>query len=162
MKQRHLLIGRGNIIPRSTGQYPVYSSSTQNNGLFCYSNKYMFDQELVSWSIDGGGDFFYRDKHKFSLTNVTGYLISTNSDYLNPYYLYLILSYLHTQKIFDYQSKALPGEVRSQYKIPVPSIQEQMILINIFKQIDVIESESIRIINQLKLLKQGLLQQMFI
>ena len=123
MKQGHLL-DRGNIIHRSTGQYPVYSSSTQNNGLFCYSNEYMFDQELVSWSIDGGGDFFYRDKHKFSLTNVTGYLISTDLNYLNPYYLYLIFSYLHKQKIFDYQSKALPGEVRSQYKIPVPSIQE--------------------------------------
>ena len=34
----------------------------------------MFDEELISWSVDGGGNFFYRSKHKYSLTNVSGYI----------------------------------------------------------------------------------------
>jgi len=68
---------RGNVISEkdikeNPGSYPVYSSSAQNNGLFGYYGKYMFDEELITWSVDGGGYFFYRPKHKFSVTNVVG------------------------------------------------------------------------------------------
>ena len=53
-----IVLNRGNIIPKSDGIYPVYSSSVKNNGLMGYANNYMFNEELITWSIDGGGDFF--------------------------------------------------------------------------------------------------------
>jgi len=34
----------------------------------------MFDEALVTWSVDGGGKFFYRPKSKYSITNVSGFL----------------------------------------------------------------------------------------
>lgn len=55
------MLNRGNIIPKHAKsdlyQYPVYSSSTKNNGLMGYNDSYMFDKELITWSIDGGGNF---------------------------------------------------------------------------------------------------------
>ena len=56
-------LGRGNIISKDDinnypGPFPIYSSSAHNNGKFGEYAKYMFDEELVTWSVDGGGSFF--------------------------------------------------------------------------------------------------------
>ena len=60
---------RGRIIPKTAlskdFKYPVYSASAQNNGLMGYADTYDLDEELISWSVDGGGNVFYRPKHKF-------------------------------------------------------------------------------------------------
>ena len=69
-------LGRGNVISKTDlsdfpGEYPVYSSSATGRGEFGRYGKYMFDEERISWSIDGGGRFFYRHAHKYSVTNVT-------------------------------------------------------------------------------------------
>ena len=39
-------------------------------------SKYMFSENMITWSIDGGGDFFLREGHKFSITNVCGFIKS--------------------------------------------------------------------------------------
>ena len=57
-------LGRGNIISKKDianfpGEYPIYSSAREKNGTFGYYGKYMFDEELITWSIDGGGRLFY-------------------------------------------------------------------------------------------------------
>ena len=72
-------LGRGNVISKldiaaHPGPYPIYSSAQMNNGKFGEYGKYMFDKELITWSVDGGGQLFYRPKHKFSVTNVAGSL----------------------------------------------------------------------------------------
>ena len=56
-------MGRGNVISRETieshpGNYPVFSSSATGDGIIGYYADYMFDDERISWSIDGGGRFF--------------------------------------------------------------------------------------------------------
>ncbi|NDB86274.1 MAG: restriction endonuclease subunit S, partial [Alphaproteobacteria bacterium] len=61
-------MGRGDVISKpdlidNPGNFPVYSSSALNNGLFGSYGKYMFDDSRITWSIDGGGKFFFRDKH---------------------------------------------------------------------------------------------------
>ena len=56
-------LGRGNIISKDDinafpGSYPIYSSSAHNNGKFGEYAKFIFDEELITWSVDGGGNLF--------------------------------------------------------------------------------------------------------
>ena len=72
-------LGRGQIISKDDilscpGNYPVYSSSATGNGEFGRYGKFMFDDERITWSIDGGGRLFYREPHKYSVTNVCGWI----------------------------------------------------------------------------------------
>ncbi|NBO55377.1 MAG: hypothetical protein EBU84_12480, partial [Actinobacteria bacterium] len=86
----------------------------------------MFDEEMITWSIDGGGRLFYRPKHKFSVTNVGGTLRVLNPKVLEIRYLHRALENLHSQKVFDWVFKAHPSVIRKVYdEIPVPALDEQ-------------------------------------
>lgn len=120
---------RGKVISRSDieaspGPYPVYSSAATNNGAFGHYGHYMFDEELITWSIDGGGHFFYRPVHKFSVTNVGGILRVLDST-LHCQFLVYELQYLHSLQRFDYQSKAHPSVIRHIYRLHLPPLDEQ-------------------------------------
>jgi len=129
-----ITLGRGQVISKKDleadpGIYPVYSSSAQGNGEFGQYGKFMFDEELISWSVDGGGRFFYRPKHKFSVTNVSGWLRINSPQKINAKYLYRVLDTEWQEKSFDYVAKAHPSVIREMYKIPLPpfEIQEQIV-----------------------------------
>ena len=119
---------RGNVIPKFEYSdefcYPVYSSSVHNNGLMGYYKSFMFDCEIISWSIDGGGHFFYRPRHKFNVTNVCGYIELDISIY-NYRFVSEVLSYQHSKMIFDYQSKAHPSVIDTLYYLPLLPLCEQ-------------------------------------
>ena len=73
-------ISRGQVISKdfikeNAGEYPVYSSQTENNGELGKINSYMYDGEYLTWTTDGAnaGTVFYRNG-KFSVTNVCGLL----------------------------------------------------------------------------------------
>jgi type I restriction enzyme M protein len=125
-----LELGRGQIISKTDllltpGEYPVYSSSAQGVGEFGKYGKYMFEEELITWSIDGGGKVFYRHKHKFSVTNVSGWLRIIDKEKLNARYLYFILDNQWKTKEFNYVAKAHPSVIRSMYRIPIPPLEFQ-------------------------------------
>jgi len=72
-------LSRGKVISKrdienTPGDYRIYSSSVKNDGLFGCYGEHMFDEEMITWSVDGGGHFFHRPKHKFSVTNVCGFM----------------------------------------------------------------------------------------
>tara|TARA_R110000787_G_scaffold286186_1_gene403612 strand:+ start:7746 stop:8948 length:1203 start_codon:yes stop_codon:yes gene_type:complete len=122
-------LGRGKVISKKDiesipGDYPIYSSSVKNRGLMGAYGEYMFDEELISWSVDGGGDFFYRPKHKFSVTNVSGYM-RLNTERLNYQFIAAQLELHHSKLEFDYQFKAHPSVIRKAYKLAVPTLEEQ-------------------------------------
>lgn len=138
-------LGRGNVISKKDlieipGSYPVYSASRLNQGEFGKYGKYMFDEELITWSVDGGGNFFYRPKHKFSVTNVCGWLRIIKREVLSYKYLYSVLYFLHSKLYFDYIFKAHPSVIREKYKIPLPplKIQKQIVarIEEFFEKID--------------------------
>lgn len=92
-------LGRGRVISNieigeNPGQYPVYSSQTENDGIMGYLNTYDFEGEYVTWTTDGAnaGTVFYR-KGKFNCTNVCGTIQPKNWDLIDlrylPYYLNL-------------------------------------------------------------------------
>ncbi|NCA69310.1 MAG: hypothetical protein EOM91_04260 [Sphingobacteriia bacterium] len=120
IKKGTIQLGRGNIIStkdieKNPGIYPIYSSSAQGSGEFGRYGSYMFDEELVTWSIDGGGKLFYRPKHKFSVTNVSGYM-RIDSLRWNIRFIYYCFDLQHQNIAFDYQIKAHPSVIR--YLVP--------------------------------------------
>lgn len=125
-----ITLGRGKVISKidiesTPGSYPVYSSSAQGNGEFGRYGEYMFDEEMITWSVDGGGRFFYRPKHKYSVTNVSGWLRVNDTSKIDIKYLYSMLDYDWQSKTFDYTSKAHPSVIREVYEIPLPPIEIQ-------------------------------------
>jgi type I restriction enzyme M protein len=124
-------LGRGNIISKidmaeMPGSYPVYSSAKENDGKFGEYGKFMFDEELITWSVDGGGRIFHRPRHRFSVTNVGGTLRINDRNKLDYHYLYRVLTYLHSQVTFDWVQKAHPSVIRRIYsEIPLPPLEVQ-------------------------------------
>ena len=153
---------RGKVISKEDikkipGNYPIYSSSVINNGEMGEYGKYMFDEELITWSIDGGGNFFYRNKHKFSVTNVCGY-IKINTNYFNYKFLAEELIYLHSKLSFDYMLKAHPSVIKKIYTINYPNLKEQTkiakLALNLDKQIELQQ----KLLEQYKLRQKALMQ----
>lgn len=122
---------RGRVISKKDiaahpGTYPIYSSAKDNNGMFGRYGKFMFDESLITWSVDGGGRLFYRPKHKFSVTNVGGILRILKPEVLDYQYLFHVLSLKHSEIRFDWVKKAHPSIIRELYtSIPLPPLGEQ-------------------------------------
>lgn len=74
-------VGRG--LPKYTkayadehkGMYPVYSSKTENDGVFAYIDTYDFDGEFLTWATDGYAGLPAYRSGKFSCTDHCGILI---------------------------------------------------------------------------------------
>ena len=131
---------RGNVISKidieeNNGDYPIYSSSVVNDGLMGKYGKYMFNEELITWSIDGGGDFFYRKKHKYSVTNVCGYM-KVDKSKCNIKFLSYMLQNEHAKMFFDYLVKAHPSVIRTLYKFTLPKLDEQNKIANALSAVD--------------------------
>ncbi|RZQ67545.1 hypothetical protein EW639_05205 [Porphyromonas gingivalis] len=163
VEQGIINLKRGEVIPKqsqsSENIYPVYSSSVQNKGLMGFHNSYMFDKELISWSIDGGGHLFYRPRHKFNVTNVCGVLETSCFDYV---FLCEVLKEQHRKLLFDYQNKAHPSVIQELYQVPMLEISEQRYYGKLFRLLDErIEVEE-ELLEQYERQKRYLLKQMFI
>lgn len=158
-------LGRGEVISGQDikaipGDYPIYSSSVKNNGLMGAYGRFMFDEELISWSVDGGGDFFHRPRHKFSVTNVSGYM-RLNRSHLNYRFLASHLQALHASLTFDYQFKAHPSVIRKLYRLAIPSPAEQQKLAECLSSVDEVIAAQARKVEALNIHKKGLMQQLF-
>lgn len=155
-------LGRGNIISskdvaRKPGDYPIYSSSAQGKGEFGRYSEFMFDEELITWSVDGGGRFFFRPKHKFSVTNVSGYM-RIRDDAWNKKYVYYALDFQHASQAFDYQSKAHPSVIRHIYKLKKFSPDEQAKIAEVLAAVDQAIEQTEALIAKQQRIKTGLMQ----
>ena len=161
VKNNIILLGRGEIIPKQNGTFPVYSSSAANNGLFCFRNKYSFDEELITWSIDGGGKPFLRNKHKFSITNVCGYAKILDLNIFSYSWLYINFWNSWRKIKFDYTTKAHPSVIEKLYKIKSLDIESQMKIEKILTYIDNKIDYLIKELNDVTLTKESLLRSLF-
>ncbi|MEF4718044.1 restriction endonuclease subunit S [Escherichia coli] len=157
-------LGRGKVISKKDilnmpGRYPIYSSSVKNGGLMGCYGMFMFDEELISWSVDGGGDFFYRPKHKFSVTNVSGYMRVQCSKISYPF-LASQLQLQHSALEFDYQSKAHPSVIRKLYEVVLPELREQQKIAVVLSTADAEISTLEKKLACLKDEKKALMQQL--
>lgn len=163
-KEKALRLYRGKVISQkdidtNPGEYPIYSSSVKNEGVFGRYGDYMFDEELITWSVDGGGNFFYRQKHKFSVTNVCGYM-RTDHARINYRFLASQLQLLHSRKAFDYQSKAHPSVIRREYVVPLPPLYEQRAIATALSDADALIESLDRLIAKKRAIKQAAMQQL--
>ena len=121
------------FIRDNKGEYPVYSSQTENNGELGKISTYNFDGEYLTWTTDGAnaGRVFYRNG-KFSVTNVCGLLDIKNKDIVLPKYLYYALS-IETDKYVNkgMGNAKLMSNVMSKIPISIPSIEIQKVIVNI-------------------------------
>jgi type I restriction enzyme S subunit len=163
-KARLLRLSRGKVISkkdidRVPGDFPIYSSSVKSDGVFgCYS-EFMFDEELITWSIDGGGHFFYRPKHKFSVTNVCGY-IRAETARISYRFLASELQLLHSKMSFDYTSKAHPSVIRKVYAVPLPPLPEQTAIATVLSDMDAEIAALKARQDKTCALKQGMMQEL--
>lgn len=139
-------MGRGNVISKddmknTPGDYPVYSSSSVGNGEIGRYGLYMFDDERITWSIDGGGKFFYRNNHKYSVTNVGGWIKVLREDIITTKFLYYILIKEWTNKVYDYNHKAHPSVIREEYEIPLPPIEMQKKIVECLDKFSALAAE---------------------
>ncbi len=163
LEQRNVLrLGRGKVISKNdinrlAGENPIYSSSVHNAGLFGKYGDFMFDEEMITWSVDGGGHFFHRPKHKFSVTNVCGYM-RLETAILSYKFLALQLQFLHGSMNFDYSSKAHPSVIRKAYIVPLPPLSEQIAIASVLSDMDaeLVALEARR--EKTYALKQGMMQ----
>lgn len=161
VKNNIILLGRVEIIPKQNGTFPVYSSSAANNGLFCFRNKYSFDEELITWSIDGGGKPFLRNKHKFSITNVCGYAKILDLNIFSYSWLYINFWNSWRKIKFDYTTKAHPSVIEKLYKIKSLDIESQMKIEKILTYINNKIDYLIKELNDVTLTKESLLRSLF-
>ena len=139
-KHKLVKLSRGQVISKkdidnTPGEYSIYSSSIHNDGLFGRYGDFMFDEELITWSVDGGGNFFHRRKHKFSVTNVCGFM-RVDTSRIDYRYFAAELQLLHSRKSFDYQSKAHPSVVRKEYEVQLPPLPEQTAIAEVLTEMD--------------------------
>ena len=153
-------------IARIPGRYPIYSSARDNDGKFGEYGEHMFDEELITWSVDGGGKLFHRKKHKFSVTNVGGILRILDQSIVSYAYLHMLLELRHSQVRFDWVRKAHPSVIRELYiNLPIPSMDVQNEVVQRMSEIrqkgDALASIYTQKVNQFDLLKASLLNQVF-
>ena len=163
-KRGFVKLFRGNVISKkdinqTPGEYPIYSSSVISNGLFGCYGKFMFDEELITWSIDGGGHFFHRPKHRFSVTNVCGYM-RILSPSLSYQFLAYCLQHLHSSKFFDYTMKAHPSVIRNEYSLSLPPIEEQEAIAEVLSDMDAEITALEQRLEKTKAIKQGMMQKL--
>ena len=120
----------------------------------------MFDEEMITWSVDGGGDFFYRPKHKFSVTNVCGFMRVDQGQFDYGFLAYY-LQKEHSRKSFNYQSKAHPSVIRQQYDIAKPPLKEQQKIAEVLGAVDEEIEKTKEVIKTTEKLKKGLMQKLF-
>lgn len=115
-----------NYIAENAGEYPVYSSQTENDGELGKISTYDFEGEYLTWTTDGAnaGSVFYRNG-KFSVTNVCG-LINCNDDEILTRYMYHYLS----KNAKSYVSSGmgnpkLMSNVMARIKVAVPPLEVQ-------------------------------------
>lgn len=165
MESKVVELRRGQIIQKKEkddfNQYPVYSSSVVNDGLMGFHDSYMFEEELISWSIDGGGDFFYRRPHRFNITNVSGALLLDRKKYSYRFVAEALI-FQHSHLAFDYQTKAHPSVIQDLYSLPIIDIEIQKRHALMFDVLYRMVENNVALLSCLKKEKEFLLHQLFI
>ena len=141
--------------------YPVYSSQTKNNGLMGYYKDYLYEN-AITWTTDGAnaGTVNYR-AGKFYCTNVCGVLLS-DEGYSNKCAAEALNS-VAWKWVSHVGNPKLMNNVMGEIPITLPkSIEEQNKISEFFVRIDTLITLHQRKCDELKELKKGLLQQMFI
>ena len=123
-------ITRGRVISvldlDEDGEYPVYSSQTENNGCFGYLKSYDYSKPAITWTTDGAkaGTVFYREG-KYNCTNVCG-ILQPKIKILNlPFLTYAIACVAAENKRYDINGYKIMSNEMANIHFAYPSSSEQ-------------------------------------
>lgn len=143
-------VARGRVMSKQylaehIGKYPVYSSQTENNGLFGKIDSYDFDGEYVQWTTDGAkaGSIFYRNG-KFSVTNVCGLLMILDEfkNSISTSYLAYILGNVSKQYVnYATSNPKLMSNVMANIMVQIPPLEVQEEIVRILDKFGELEAE---------------------
>lgn len=140
-------ISRGRVMSKgyirdNIGNYPVYSSQTENNGELGKISTYDFNGEYLTWTTDGAnaGSVFYRNG-KFSVTNVCG-LLKVIDNKITTKFLYYILS-VEAPKYVNagMGNPKLMSNVMAKIKVAVPPLEVQHEIVQILDDFTLLSAE---------------------
>ena len=140
-------ISRGKVMSKdfiksNAGEYPVYSSQTENNGELGKISTYDFDGEYLTWTTDGAnaGSVFYR-KGKFSVTNVCA-LLEVKNKVMIPKFLYYVLS-IEAPKYVNagMGNPKLMSNVMAKIRVAVPPLEVQCEIVHILDDFTLLSAE---------------------
>ena len=142
-------VKRGRVISKDylkdhSGEYPVYSSQTANNGVFGYINTYDYDYESITWTTDGAnaGTVFYHNGQKFSITNVCGLLRVLDKDLVMAKFIYYILRIKAKSHVSaGMGNPKLMSKAMSEIRIPVPPLEVQNAIVEILDTFTALQQE---------------------
>ena len=140
-------ISRGKVMSKdfikaNAGEYPVYSSQTENNGELGKISTYDFDGEYLTWTTDGAnaGSVFYR-KGKFSITNVCG-LLEIKCKVMIPKFLYYVLSIEAPEYVnAGMGNPKLMSNVMAKIRVAVPPLEVQCEIVHILDDFTLLSAE---------------------
>lgn len=141
-------ISRGRVISKKyihehSGEYPVYSSQTLNDGNLGGIDSYDYDGEYLTWTTDGAnaGSVFHRSGC-FSITNVCGLLDRLPDSDVILRYLYYWLTYdLKRHVSSGMGNPKLMSNVVANVKVPVPPVELQEEIVRILDSFSALEAE---------------------
>jgi type I restriction enzyme S subunit len=131
--KRGRVISKDNLL-ENAGTYPVYSSQTENNGIFGYIDSYDYEDESVTWTTDGAnaGSVFYHINEKFSITNVCGLLRVMDRKETNTKYIHYILQMVAKNYVSSGMGNPkLMSNVMKRIQIPLPPLPIQQEIVRI-------------------------------
>lgn len=140
-------ISRGKVMSKdyireNVGEYPVYSSQTENKGELGCISTYEYEGEYLTWTTDGAnaGTVFHREG-KFSITNVCGLLKIQQTDVICKY-LFYALSLEAPEHVNQGMGNAkLMSNVMADIEIPVPPIEIQQEIVRVLDKFIELEAE---------------------
>jgi type I restriction enzyme S subunit len=123
-------MGRGRVlshgeIAENSGEYPVFSSQTDSDGVMGRIATYDFEGDYLTWTTDGANaGTVFRRSGKFSCTNVCGTLKARSGDLCLGYCHHALAISTPSYIRHDINPK-LMNNVMAKIRIPVPPGTEQ-------------------------------------
>ena len=128
-------LGRGRVIShediaQNPGDYPVYSSQTEDNGEMGRIGTFDFEGEYLTWTTDGAnaGSVFRREG-RFNCTNVCGTLKAKSSTHINLDFALASLRLATRAFVRMDINPKLMNNVMASIRVPVPPMGEQVEII---------------------------------
>lgn len=161
-------ISRGVVISKDDirkhqGEFPVYSSQTENNGCLGCIDTYAVDGERVTWTTDGAkaGTVFYRSG-KFNITNVCGMIECVDTNRVNCKYLSYAFGIAAPKKVKNGMGNAkLMSNVVEDIEIPVPPIEVQQEIVRILDKLTELEAKLTEELEMRKKQRSYLIEKMY-
>ena len=123
-------MGRGRVISHdeiaeNSGDYPVYSSQTERDGVMGSIDTYDFEGDYLTWTTDGANaGTVFRRSGKFNCTNVCGTLLPKRKDDDLRYFVDAVGICTAAFIRHDINPK-LMNNVMASIKVPAPPLMEQ-------------------------------------